>query len=49
MVGGKEFEFFADIFNIADASISVGVICILLFRQRFFRRLPQMIPVVEQS
>lgn len=47
--GGKEFEFFADIFNIADASISVGVICILLFRQRFFRRVPQMIPVVEQS
>jgi signal peptidase II len=47
--GGKEFEFFADIFNIADASISVGVICILLFRQRFFRRVPQMVPVVEQT
>jgi signal peptidase II len=47
--GGKEFEFFADIFNIADASISVGVICILLFRQRFFRRVPQMVPIVEQS
>jgi signal peptidase II len=47
--GGKEFEFFADIFNIADASISVGVICILVFRQRFFRRVPQMVPVVEQT
>ena len=47
--GGKEFEFFADIFNIADASISVGVICILLFRQRFFRRVPEMVPIVEQS
>ena len=48
-LGGKEFEFFADIFNIADASISVGVICILVFRQRFFRRVPQMVPVVEQT
>ncbi len=48
-LGGREFEFFADIFNIADASISVGVICILLFRRRFFRRVPQLMPVVEQT
>lgn len=47
--GGKEFEFFADIFNIADASISVGVICILVFRQRFLRRVPQMLPVEAGS
>jgi signal peptidase II len=39
-VGGKEFEFFADIFNIADASISVGVICILLFQKKFFHKQP---------
>jgi signal peptidase II len=25
------------VFNIADASISLGVLCILLFQKRFFR------------
>jgi signal peptidase II len=34
--GGDEFEFFRPIFNIADASISTGVITILLFQKRFF-------------
>lgn len=37
-VGGKEFEFFSPIFNIADASISVGVITLLVFQKRFFRK-----------
>ena len=37
-VGGKEFEFFSPIFNIADASISVGVITLLLFQKRLVRR-----------
>ena len=37
-VGGKEFEFFSAIFNISDASISVGVITLLLFQKRFFRK-----------
>ena len=37
-MGGKEFEFFSPIFNIADASISVGVITLLLFQTRFFKR-----------
>ncbi len=35
--GGEEFLFFSPIFNIADASISCGVICILLFQRQFFR------------
>ena len=34
--GGEEFEFFSPVFNIADASISVGVIAILLWQKRFF-------------
>ncbi|MGN6295892.1 MAG: lipoprotein signal peptidase [Ginsengibacter sp.] len=34
--GGKPFSFFNYIFNIADASVSIGVIGILLFRRRFF-------------
>lgn len=37
-VGGEEFEFFSPIFNIADASISAGVITLLLFQKRFFKK-----------
>ena len=37
-VGGEEFEFFSPIFNIADASISVGVITLLVFQKRFFKK-----------
>jgi signal peptidase II len=33
---GQEFEFFRPVFNIADASISVGVIAILIFQNKFF-------------
>ncbi|MBK6936375.1 MAG: lipoprotein signal peptidase [Chitinophagaceae bacterium] len=50
-VGGEEFEFFSAIFNIADASISVGVIALLLFQKRFFRKatLDEPHPTVETS
>ncbi len=34
--GGQRFEFFSPVFNIADASISIGLIVILLFQKRFF-------------
>ena len=34
--GGEEFEFFRPIFNLADASISCGVIAILIFQKKFF-------------
>jgi signal peptidase II len=34
--GGERFEFFQPVFNIADASISVGVTSILLFHRAFF-------------
>jgi signal peptidase II len=36
--GGDDFEFFSPIFNIADASISLGVITLLIFQKRFFKR-----------
>ena len=36
-VGGDDFEFFSAIFNIADASISIGVITLLIFQKRFFK------------
>jgi len=35
--GGEDFQFFRPIFNIADASISTGIISILVFQKRFFR------------
>ena len=38
LVGGNRFEFFSPIFNIADASISAGVITLLIFQKRFFRK-----------
>ena len=34
---GERFEFFQPIFNLADASISVGVVTILLFQKRYFK------------
>jgi signal peptidase II len=37
-IGGDRLEFFSPIFNIADASISVGVITLLLFQKRLFRK-----------
>lgn len=50
-VGGDEFEFFSAIFNIADASISIGVITLLLFQKRFFKKINQEggHPTVETS
>jgi len=36
--GGDDFEFFSPVFNIADASISIGVIAILLFQKKFFQK-----------
>ncbi|MFZ1371104.1 MAG: lipoprotein signal peptidase [Ferruginibacter sp.] len=36
--GGDHFEFFRPIFNIADASITTGVISILVFQKRFFKQ-----------
>jgi signal peptidase II len=47
-VGGDEFVFFRPVFNIADASISVGVIAILIFQNRFFKKTRQPVhPTVE--
>ena len=49
--GGERFTFFSPIFNIADASISVGVIVILLFQRRFFKKHPheEKHPTVETN
>ncbi|MBS1933297.1 MAG: signal peptidase II, partial [Bacteroidetes bacterium] len=48
-VGGDDFEFFSPVFNIADASISVGVIAILLFQKRFFKKKPEEASAIETN
>ncbi|AHF16370.1 lipoprotein signal peptidase [Niabella soli] len=40
-VGGEPFEFFAPIFNIADAAISTGVIALLVFQKRFYKKVEE--------
>jgi signal peptidase II len=35
--GGQYFDFFSPIFNLADASISIGIITIFIFQKRFFK------------
>lgn len=35
--GGKFFEFFQFIFNVADACITIGVFIILIFQKKFFK------------
>lgn len=49
--GGDSFEFFSPIFNIADASISTGVITLLVFQKRFFQKhhSDETHPTVETS
>ncbi len=37
VLGGEPFTFFQPIFNIADASISVGIITLLLFQKKFLK------------
>lgn len=36
--GGEEFIFFRPVFNIADSSISIGVMLLILFQKRFFQK-----------
>jgi signal peptidase II len=36
-LGGDYFTFFQPVFNIADSSITIGVMLILLFQKRFFK------------
>ncbi|MBX2965189.1 MAG: lipoprotein signal peptidase [Cyclobacteriaceae bacterium] len=43
-VGGKYFEFFSPVFNIADSSIFIGVVTILIMQKRFFKE-----PLVSEN
>jgi signal peptidase II len=53
-LGGKRFEFFRPVFNLADACISVGVAWILIFHSSFFisekkNKAPQTAVASEKS
>lgn len=37
VVGGQYFLFFSPVFNVADSSIFIGVLLILLFQQKYFK------------
>lgn len=37
LLGGKYFEFFSPVFNIADSSIFIGVVIILIWQKKFFK------------
>ena len=43
-VGGNRFEFFRPVFNIADSSITVGVLNIILFQRSFFNQTEEKEP-----
>ncbi|MBI3717060.1 MAG: lipoprotein signal peptidase [Sphingobacteriales bacterium] len=49
--GGERFTFFSAIFNIADASISIGVITLLLFQKKLFKHHyePEPDPAIETN
>ena len=48
--GGEDFEFFRPVFNIADASISTGVMIILLFQNKFLaKEIPTQHDTIETS
>jgi signal peptidase II len=40
--GGQDFDFFSPIFNLADASISTGIITIFVFQKKLLRANPEM-------
>lgn len=46
LLGGQEFLFFSPVFNIADSSIFIGVVSILIFQKKFFKE--KEIPQAEE-
>jgi signal peptidase II len=47
-IGGKTFEFFEPVFNIADAAISVGVLALVFFQKRLIHsKAPAAVPQPE--
>jgi signal peptidase II len=38
LVGGNDYIFFRPVFNIADSSISIGVLLMIIFQKQFFQK-----------
>ncbi len=38
LVGGTDYIFFRPVFNIADSSISIGVLLMIIFQKQFFQK-----------
>lgn len=36
--GGQDFEFFRPVFNLADSSITIGVLILIIFQKKFFHK-----------
>ncbi len=47
--GGKFFEFFQFIFNVADACITIGVTIILIFQKSFFKEEPKVSTLIKNT
>jgi len=45
--GSEKFIFFRPVFNVADSSISIGVISLIIFQRKFFKR--QTSEIVEDA
>ncbi|HYG19591.1 MAG TPA: signal peptidase II, partial [Ohtaekwangia sp.] len=48
-VGGEYFLFFSPVFNIADSSIFIGVVIILIFQRRFFHHETEEVATVPDA
>ncbi|WP_317898691.1 lipoprotein signal peptidase [Aurantibacillus circumpalustris] len=46
--GGEDFQFFRPIFNFADASISGGVIIIILWQKQFSKKTEQIVDTAKE-
>ena len=47
--GGEHFLFFRPVFNVADASISVGISLIFIFNKSFFKKEEEAVPEVSEN
>ncbi len=47
--GGQEYIFFRPVFNIADSSITIGVLLLILFQRKFFRRSVMSVRTTETA
>lgn len=50
LIGGKHFEFFEPVFNIADASITIGIFVLIFFQKKLLpHRFDQSQPTVAKT